>query len=96
PNGIKRPRYVRYAPDNLYFCTKFRQIAPNPPADGLKSDRLLGQGIALNFVVDPALLAGVRLSLGAWQLDFSLAGELAFFAQASTSGECAEATHRAQ
>lgn len=59
-------------------------------------DARLGQGIALDFVVDPALLAGVRLSLGAWQLDFSLAGEMAFFAQASTSGECAEATHRAQ
>lgn len=59
-------------------------------------DTRLGQAIALDFVVDPTLLAGVRLSLGAWQLDFSLAGEMAFFAQASTSGECAEATHRAQ
>jgi F-type H+-transporting ATPase subunit b len=40
--------------------------------------RLHGQ---FQFVQDPALLAGVRLSLGAWQLDFSLAGELGVYAE---------------
>ena len=43
----------------------------------------LGKAIALDFVVDPHLLAGARLTLGAWQLDFSLAGELGVFAEAS-------------
>lgn len=47
------------------------------------NDRL-GKPIVLDFIVSPNLLAGARLSLGAWQLDFSLAGELVFFAEAST------------
>ena len=46
----------------------------------------LGKAIALNFVVEPNLLAGARLALGAWQLDFSLAGELGIFAEASSLG----------
>jgi F-type H+-transporting ATPase subunit b len=49
-------------------------------------DTRLGKAIALEFVVDPNLLAGARLALGAWQLDFSLAGELGIFAEASTLG----------
>lgn len=40
--------------------------------------RLRGE---FGFVEDPALLAGVRLTLGAWQLDFSLAGELGIYAE---------------
>lgn len=47
----------------------------------------LGQAIALDFVVDPQLLAGVRLALGAWQLDLSLAGELGVYAEASQRGQ---------
>ena len=47
-------------------------------------DTRLGKAIALDFVVEPNLLAGARLALGAWQLDFSLAGELGVFAEAST------------
>ena len=46
-------------------------------------DARLGQHCPLDFVADEKLLAGVRLSLGAWQLDFSLAGELGVFAEAS-------------
>jgi F-type H+-transporting ATPase subunit b len=34
-----------------------------------------------DFIEDGGLLAGVRLSLGAWQLDFSVAGELGVFAE---------------
>lgn len=49
-------------------------------------DARLGKTIALEFVVEPDLLAGARLTLGAWQLDFSLAGELGIFAEASTLG----------
>ena len=43
----------------------------------------LDKSCPLEFVEDSKLLAGVRLSLGAWQLDFSLAGELGVFAEAS-------------
>lgn len=49
-------------------------------------DARLGKSIILDFVVEPNLLAGARLALGAWQLDFSLAGELGIFAEASTRG----------
>lgn len=49
-------------------------------------DTRLGKAIALDFVVEPDLLAGARLTLGAWQLDFSLAGELGIFAEESTFG----------
>jgi len=49
-------------------------------------DARLGKSIALDFVVEPNLLAGARLALGAWQLDFSLAGELGIFAEVSTLG----------
>jgi F-type H+-transporting ATPase subunit b len=49
-------------------------------------DARLGKAIALDFVVEPHLLAGARLALGAWQLDFSLAGELGIFSEASTLG----------
>ncbi len=49
-------------------------------------DARLGKAIALEFVVEPNLLAGARLALGAWQLDFSLVGELGIFAEASTLG----------
>jgi F0F1-type ATP synthase delta subunit len=49
-------------------------------------DARLGKAIALDFVVEPNLLAGARLALGAWQLDFSLAGELGVFAESSNLG----------
>lgn len=49
-------------------------------------DARLAKAIALDFVVAPDLLAGARLTLGAWQLDFSLAGELGIFAEVSTLG----------
>lgn len=45
-------------------------------------DARLGTHGQIEFVEDGKLLAGVRLSLGAWQLDFSLAGELGVFAEA--------------
>ena len=45
-------------------------------------DSRLGKLVHLDFVEDSELLAGVRLSLGAWQLDLSLAGELGVFAEA--------------
>jgi F-type H+-transporting ATPase subunit b len=45
-------------------------------------DSRLGKRVQLDFVEDNELLAGVRLSLGPWQLDLSLAGELAVFAEA--------------
>lgn len=47
----------------------------------------LGKALALDFVVDPQLLAGVRLAFGAWQLDLSLAGELGVYAEASNRGQ---------
>ncbi|WP_174875883.1 F0F1 ATP synthase subunit delta [Vogesella oryzae] len=47
----------------------------------------LAPQLALEFRVDPALLSGARLSLGAWRLDFSLAGELAFFPEAASRGQ---------
>jgi F-type H+-transporting ATPase subunit b len=40
----------------------------------------LGRPLPLEFVTDSALLAGLRISLGARQLDLNLIGELAFFA----------------
>lgn len=43
----------------------------------------LGKHGPVDFVEDRNLLAGVRLSFGSWQLEFSLAGELGFFAEAS-------------
>jgi len=49
-------------------------------------DARLGKAIALDFIVEPDLLAGARLALGAWQVDFSLAGELGIFAEASSLG----------
>jgi len=49
---------------------------------GAIADRLGIHG-HLEFVEDSNLLAGVRVSFGAWQLDFSLAGELGIFAEAS-------------
>jgi F-type H+-transporting ATPase subunit b len=46
------------------------------------ADRLGIRG-DLEFVEDSELLAGVRVSFGAWQLDLSLAGELGIFSEAS-------------
>lgn len=46
-------------------------------------DARLGKLVHLDFVEDSELLAGVRLSLRAWQLDLSLAGELGVFAEAA-------------
>jgi F-type H+-transporting ATPase subunit b len=41
----------------------------------------------LEFIQDQNLLAGLRISLGAWQLDLSLAGELSVYAEASGFGQ---------
>nr|WP_321238198.1 F0F1 ATP synthase subunit delta [uncultured Tolumonas sp.] len=41
----------------------------------------------LEFMQDVNLLAGLRISLGAWQLDLSLAGELSVYAEASGFGQ---------
>jgi len=41
----------------------------------------------LEFMQDANLLAGLRISLGAWQLDLSLAGELSVYAEASGFGQ---------
>lgn len=46
----------------------------------------LGTRGDFEFVEDSALVAGVRLSLGAWQLDFSVAGELRVFEEIGTLG----------
>jgi F-type H+-transporting ATPase subunit b len=46
----------------------------------------LGVRGEFDFVEDSGLLAGVRLSLGAWQLDFSVAGELGVFAESGSLG----------
>jgi F-type H+-transporting ATPase subunit b len=43
-------------------------------------ERRLGAPCRLEFVEEASLLAGVRLSQGAWLLDLSLAGELGVFA----------------
>ena len=39
------------------------------------------------FMQDANLLAGLRIALGAWQLDLSLAGELSVYAEASGFGQ---------
>ena len=44
----------------------------------------LGVPVMLSFSEDPALLAGLRIALGAWQLNLSLADELRFYTR---SGE---------
>lgn len=49
---------------------------------GATANRLGTRG-DLEFVEDSELLAGVRVSFGAWQLDLSLAGELGIFSEAS-------------
>jgi F-type H+-transporting ATPase subunit b len=41
----------------------------------------------VRYVEDASLLAGVRVSLGAWQLDFSLAGELGAFGESRLAEE---------
>ncbi|WP_316676016.1 F0F1 ATP synthase subunit delta [uncultured Tolumonas sp.] len=41
----------------------------------------------LEYIQDANLLAGLRISLGAWQLDLSLAGELSVYAEASGFGQ---------
>lgn len=46
----------------------------------------LGRSLPLEWVEDGALLAGLRLTLGPWQLDLSLADELDAFAQAANHG----------
>jgi F-type H+-transporting ATPase subunit b len=45
----------------------------------------LDPGGGWGFQEDGSLLAGVRVSLGAWQMDFSLAGELGAFAESLAS-----------
>lgn len=40
----------------------------------------------LSFLQDPSLVAGLRISLGAWQMDMSLAGELGVYAEVSGFG----------
>lgn len=47
----------------------------------------LGQPVALDFSTASNLLAGIRLTLGGWQLEFSLAGELRFWMEAVTAVE---------
>lgn len=46
----------------------------------------LGRALPLSWAEDAKLLAGLRLALGPWQLDLSLADELAAFAQAGNHG----------
>ncbi|WP_024873289.1 F0F1 ATP synthase subunit delta [Tolumonas lignilytica] len=41
----------------------------------------------LEFLQDKALLAGLKISLGAWQLELSFAGELNVYAEASGFGQ---------
>ena len=43
----------------------------------------------IEFVEDPALLAGVQLRAGPWILDATLRGELSFFTEAAHHGESA-------
>ncbi|HPB75067.1 MAG TPA: F0F1 ATP synthase subunit delta [Chromatiaceae bacterium] len=46
----------------------------------------LGRSLALSWAEDAELLAGLRVALGPWQLDLSLADELDGFAQAGNHG----------
>lgn len=50
-------------------------------------DDQLGLHSQLEFMQDANLLAGLRIALGAWQLDLSLAGELSVYAEASGFGQ---------
>jgi F-type H+-transporting ATPase subunit b len=47
----------------------------------------LGMAIPVDFGEDGALLAGLRVSVGPWQLKMNLADELAFFAAASNHAD---------
>jgi len=68
------------------FATAF----PLPPALRTRLaaavEARLGMRGEFDFVEDSTLLAGVRLSLGAWQLDFTVAGELGAFAESGSLG----------
>ncbi len=46
-------------------------------------ERSVGRPVPLAFSEDPALVAGLRVNLGPWQLKASLADELGFFAAAA-------------
>jgi F-type H+-transporting ATPase subunit b len=46
--------------------------------------RVLGHVITLTFTEDTTLVAGLRLTIGPWQLKANLADELAFFAASAT------------
>ena len=45
--------------------------------------RLMGKPVACEFAEDPELLAGLRITLGAWVLHANLHDELRFFAEAA-------------
>jgi len=47
----------------------------------------LGQPVELAFSEDATLVAGLRVTVGAWQLKANLADELAFFANGANHGE---------
>lgn len=47
----------------------------------------LGHPLSLDFAEDPTLLAGLRIALGPWQLNLSLADELRFFASPESLNE---------
>jgi hypothetical protein len=41
----------------------------------------------VDFGVDDTLLAGLRVSIGPWQLNMNLADELAYFSRASSHAD---------
>lgn len=48
-----------------------------------------GYGGSIEFVEEPALMAGVQLRVGPWIMDATLAGELRFFAESADHGDSA-------
>jgi len=53
----------------------------------------LGRPVAVTFAVAPGLLAGLRISLGAWQVHLNFADESASFAAAANHVFAAAANH---
>jgi len=71
------------SPDGFRVVSAF----PLPPAARARLGDALAQRLecplAIDFAEDPALLAGFRIALGAWQLRLNLADDIADFAAAA-------------
>lgn len=65
---------------SAYACTAAMRAAVEAALS-----TVVGSGVVCEFELDPRLIAGLRVSAGAWVLRCNLADELAFFAEAGTA-----------